>query len=119
MDIGLLGEQIAEGYLKSIGHRIIARRWRSGHLEIDLVSDNSLTLHVVEVKSRSSNNLIGDFSPVAAMTASKLEKIGRAAELYCVSREVDREISIDLMTINFTPHGIWLQYFEAVNIGKL
>lgn len=121
MDIGLLGEQIAEHYLKSLGHRIIAKRWRSGHLEIDLVSDDSLILHIVEVKSRcrSYGNFTDDFSPVAAMTASKLEKIGRAAELYCVSQKVDREISIDLLTVNFTSQDIVVRYFEAVNVGKL
>ena len=35
--LGRQGEDIACRYLESIGHTILERNWRSGHLEIDIV----------------------------------------------------------------------------------
>ena len=39
-------------YLESEGHRILERNFRSGHLEIDIISQDSQGIHFVEVKTR-------------------------------------------------------------------
>lgn len=36
--IGKQGEDIACNLLRSMGHTILERNWRSGHLEIDIIS---------------------------------------------------------------------------------
>lgn len=51
-DIGKLGEDIACSLLMEMGHVILERNWRSGHLEIDIISFNHEGIHFVEVKSR-------------------------------------------------------------------
>ena len=49
---GKRGEDAACRYLSGLGHAILERNWRSGHLEIDIISLAPDGLHVVEVKTR-------------------------------------------------------------------
>ncbi len=53
--IGKKGEDIACNLLRSMGHTILERNWRSGHLEIDMISFDKDGIHFVEVKTRSRN----------------------------------------------------------------
>lgn len=53
--IGKQGEDIACNLLRSMGHTILERNWRSGHLEIDIISFDKDGIHFVEVKTRSRN----------------------------------------------------------------
>lgn len=52
--IGNGGEDYAAVFLESRGYDILARGWRVGHLELDIVAMDRInhTLRVVEVKSR-------------------------------------------------------------------
>ena len=50
--LGRQGEDLACRFLRSIGHTILERNWRSGHLEIDVISFDISGIHFVEVKSR-------------------------------------------------------------------
>ena len=49
---GELGERIAERWLKRTGWRVLQRRFRSGHRDIDLVVEREGTIAFVEVKAR-------------------------------------------------------------------
>ena len=51
---GKRGEAAVADYLTAKGHTIVARNWRCGHLELDIVSLDKTGLHFVEVKTRSS-----------------------------------------------------------------
>ena len=53
--LGRLGEEIACRHLESLGHTILERNWRSGHLEIDIISTDREGIHFVEVKSRQQS----------------------------------------------------------------
>ena len=53
--LGKRGENLACRHLESIGHTILERNWRSGHLEIDIISIDAQGIHFVEVKARQMN----------------------------------------------------------------
>lgn len=53
--LGKCGEDMACKYLQSLGHVILERNWRSGHLEVDIISSNADGIHFVEVKTRKDN----------------------------------------------------------------
>lgn len=53
--IGNIGEDTACRFLTSEGHTILERNWRSGHLEIDIISVDSEGIHFVEVKTRRNH----------------------------------------------------------------
>lgn len=51
-ELGRIGEDIACEFLQRLGHVILERNWRSGHLEIDIISFAADGIHFVEVKAR-------------------------------------------------------------------
>ena len=53
--LGQAGEYVACRYLEGMGHTILERNWRSGHLEIDIISTDADGIHFVEVKARREN----------------------------------------------------------------
>jgi putative endonuclease len=77
--LGLKGEQIAERWLKRHGWRIMQRRFRSGHRDIDLVAEKDGTVAFVEVKARSGSDF-GD--PVEAVNWRKRRELTRSAQVW-------------------------------------
>lgn len=51
-EFGKWGEEIAASYLLAQGFEILARNWRHGHKEIDIIALKSDTLYFAEVKTR-------------------------------------------------------------------
>ncbi len=73
---GALGERIAARWLLGRGWRILARRFRSGHRDLDLVAERGGVVAFVEVKARRGL-CFGD--PVAAVHWRKQREIARSA----------------------------------------
>ena len=67
-EFGELGERIAERWLRRQGWRVVQRRFRAGHRDIDLVVERDGTVAFVEVKARRGAEF-GD--PVEAVNWSK------------------------------------------------
>jgi putative endonuclease len=77
--LGALGERIAERWLVKHGYRILARRFRNGHRDIDLIAERNSTIAFVEVKARSGNEF-GD--PVEAVHFQKQRELTRSAHVW-------------------------------------
>jgi putative endonuclease len=73
---GELGERIAERWLRRQGWRVVQRRFRSGHRDIDLVVERDGTIAFVEVKARRGSQF-GD--PVEAVNWNKQKQLVRSA----------------------------------------
>lgn len=76
--IGRRGEEEACSFLIGEGHRIVYRNWRSGHLEVDIISLKDKTLHFVEVKTRSGNATVAPETKVDAVKQMRLVHAARA-----------------------------------------
>ena len=76
MLLGKRGEDAACRFIDSLGHRIIARNYRTGHLEIDIISTDGYGVHFVEVKSRVAPMTA---TPEENVTTLKQKKIVQAA----------------------------------------
>ena len=76
---GELGERIAERWLRRQGWRVVMRRFRSGHRDIDLVVEREGTVAFVEVKARSGREF-GD--PVEAVNWRKQRELARSASVW-------------------------------------
>jgi putative endonuclease len=80
--LGEKGERIAEGWLEGRGWRVIDRRFRSGHRDIDLVMERtsadcgSRVIAFVEVKTRVSAGFGG---PLGAVDWRKQRELVKAA----------------------------------------
>ena len=74
--LGALGERIAERWLAARGWCILARRFRSGHRDLDLIAERAGMVAFVEVKARRGGGF-GD--PVAAVHWRKQRELARSA----------------------------------------
>jgi putative endonuclease len=84
---GELGERIAERWLRERGWRVMQRRFRTGHRDIDLVVEREGVVAFVEVKARRGDEF-GD--PVEAVDWRKQRELGRSAKVW-ISRHGRRE----------------------------
>ncbi len=78
--LGERGERIAERWLEARGWKILERRFRSGHKDIDLIVEHNgaegRLVAFVEVKTRVSAGFGG---PLAAVHWRKQREMARAA----------------------------------------
>lgn len=81
--LGALGEEVAARWFVRRGWRVLARRFRSGHRDLDLVVEREGTVAFVEVKARRSL-AYGD--PVEAVGWRKRRELARSAQAW-----IDRE----------------------------
>lgn len=88
--LGDAGETLVAEYLRGIGHTILATQYRSGHLEIDVISYDSEGVHFVEVKSRREPVMK---DPVDAVNQAKRTNIIRAAKNY-LSSDMPRGLGV-------------------------
>lgn len=101
-NLGQIGEDMACTYLQGIGHTILNRNWRSGHLEIDIISLDKDGIHFVEVKTRRKNV---QAPPQENVDHRKQAKITKAALGFLNSSNGlsygNYECSFDIIAITF------------------
>lgn len=95
-ETGDKGEQIAVDYLLKNGYSIIARNFRSGKSEIDIIGTKNNFIVFFEVKTRSEfqkNN------PGELLSNAQQNRIVNAAHEYIVSKDIDLEARFDLIIV--------------------
>ncbi len=117
-DIGRKGEEEACRYLSGRGHQIIRRNWRSGHLELDIISLDSDGLHIVEVKSRQ---VPAPASPQTNVDRRKMRKLTAAANAFLNSEArkglpSDLEVFFDVVTVLFDGPKFEIEYYPQAFI---
>ena len=118
--VGRKGEQEASDYLARLGHRILARNWRGGHLELDIITLLGSELHVVEVKSRVAPVMA---EPQRNVGRDKQRRMVAAAQAFLHSDErkelpADLEIFFDVLSVVFfgTGEEFEIEYFPKAFI---
>jgi putative endonuclease len=93
--LGREGEEAAAEYLASQGLRILARNWRCGEGEIDIVAAEGRVLVVCEVKTRST---VRYGTPLEAITRQKQRRLRRLAVRWLNAHGVlFHEVRIDVI----------------------
>lgn len=82
--LGRAGEEAAATLMHARGMRILARNWRSGPLELDLVCREGDTLVFVEVKTRGPGSL---GSALEAVGPRKRQSLIRAARAWLAAHD--------------------------------
>lgn len=114
-ETGRRGEDEACRFLEARGHTVLARNWRGGHQELDIVSLEAGVLHFVEVKTR-----------VAPLTAPPEDSVGfvkqrnvtRAAKAFIRSFSGLRytEIYFDVITVVYAEDEVSVEYYPQAFI---
>lgn len=107
IEIGKVGEKLAELWLVEKGYTIIDHNWRCGKDEIDLIATKDGMLHFVEVKCRSSN-FIGH--PEEAVNKKKIKILLRGIEQYIFLHPQYNDFRLDILSITQIP-GSEAEYF--------
>jgi putative endonuclease len=94
---GQAGEELACSFLQQQGYRILARNYRAGRAEIDIIAMSNTSVCVfAEVKSRAST-LYG--FPEESVGRSKQLQIRKAAEQYIAEHDLKGDIRFDIISI--------------------
>ena len=116
-DLGKLGEDMACSYLRSLGHTIVKRNWRSGHLEIDIISLDQDGIHFVEVKTRRKSI---QAPPQENVDHRKQARITKAALAFLNSRNGlsygDHDCSFDVVAITFEKEEAKIEWIPQAYI---
>ncbi len=113
--VGSEGEEIIARYLRNSGLKVIARNWRVDKSEIDIVALNKKQkqLHIVEVKSRTSDNweAIGQ-----SITPSKVAALRRGAfEFISLNPKYSSyTLSFDIGVVLFSDGGHRVEYIKNI-----
>ena len=76
VEAGHQGEDAGVNYLEKLGHKIIARNWKTKWCEIDIISEFNNVLYFTEVKYRRMGGGLN------AITPAKQKQMRFAAEMY-------------------------------------
>ena len=97
IEIGKKGEDMAVDYLKLRNYEILARNFRSGRIEIDIIARNGDILVFIEVKTRSGN----EFGyPEESVDEAKQDAIETCAEEYLFQHGWEGDIRFDIIGIS-------------------
>ena len=94
--IGIKGEQIAADFLLNKGYIILHRNWRSGKKEIDIIAFKEDILAVIEIKTRSRNDIS---FPEEAVTHHKQQFLKSAASDFVMLNPQYINIRFDIISI--------------------
>ena len=116
-ELGKIGEDLACRLLERSGHMILERNFRSGHLEIDIISVNPEGIHFVEVKARRNSI---QAPPQDCVGKTKQEKITKAALRYLKSAEGrqfrNMEYMFDVIAVTFEGDEVRTEMFPQAFI---
>lgn len=102
--LGLDGEAAASVHLERVGMRIIDRRWRCAHGELDLVAVDGATFVFVEVKTRRG---LAYGHPFEAITPAKVRRLRTLAGLWLEAEGQRGAVRMDAVGIIAPPNGPW------------
>ncbi len=101
LNIAKTGESFAAAHLKARGYQILARNYRLGRGEIDLIAQDGDCIVFVEVKTRRSLKF---GSPQAAVTTQKQRQISKVAMGYLQTHNrFDAPCRFDVIAIHLSP----------------
>ena len=101
-NLGRWGEEIAARHLERAGCHVLARNWRAGRLEIDLVVRDGGTIAFVEVKTRRP----GPQHPAEAIDRRKRARLRRAAGRWIATQpQRGMEYRFDVVSVIVGPDG--------------
>ena len=116
-ELGKVGEDIACQWLSEHGHTVLERNFRSGHLEIDIISVDRNGIHFVEVKSRKFSV---QAPPQESVNKAKQQNIVRAATRYLRSEKglqyCSLECMFDVFAITFNKESTTTEWIPQAYI---
>ncbi len=110
LETGKKAEILAGIFLEEKGYEIIARNYRHGRGEIDLIVKKGIFIVFVEVKSLT-NTKFGN--PEISVTKNKIKLVTKAAGNFVYSINWQQQIRFDIISIIFkSEEDVEITHFE-------
>ncbi|WP_035565928.1 YraN family protein [Hymenobacter sp. IS2118] len=109
-ELGQAGETAAAEFFLAQGYQVLARGYRHGRAEVDLVLQLGTVLLVfVEVKTRSS----GQYGPPETFVSARKKELFRLAATH-LQEELDwrGDIRFDIVALTLLSSGFLIEHFE-------
>ncbi len=107
---GRAGEDAAAALYARRGFRIVARNWRCGLGELDLIVEREGVFVFCEVKARRGDGFGGGYE---AVTALKQRKLRQLAEVFVATAHVPHEnLRFDVASVRVGRRGTSVELFE-------
>lgn len=110
--IGDLGEKLAGIFMLGRGHAVLDTNWRTGHLEIDLITLAPDGLHIIEVKTRVAPV---SSEPQDSVGIAKQRRLVTAAQRWLQEKDNGKigemEVHFDIIAITLDRGGKSVEYF--------
>lgn len=103
--LGTLGEDLAELYLKQRGYHVLERNLRNRGGEADIVARQGRCVVMVEVKTRLADSMDDDVMPEIAVDKRKQERYRRIALEYLVENPDESLVRFDVIAIKVRAAG--------------
>lgn len=113
-ELGKLGEKTVQTYLINIGHKIIKTNYRSGHLEIDIISKHKNFVIFTEVKTRVKTAGSIKENPLNSRQTTKIKK---AIGAYIFRNKLNFDlIRLDLIIVlvNIKSHQADIVHYQDI-----
>ncbi len=107
---GRTGELVAERWLRVRGWRVLQRRFRNGHRDIDLIAERDGTVAFVEVKARRGGWFGG---PIEAVNWKKRRELARSASVWIDRHGRTGEVyRFDVIGVLMDDRGVRVRHVE-------
>lgn len=110
--IAIIGEKEAAKILEKKGFRIVARNWRMGHLEVDLIAESKKDIVFAEVKARTTT--FGNKMPEEYVDTLKRKRIIAAANAYIKYKQIEKNPRFDIIGILIEPQTNNITYSNHI-----
>ena len=107
---GIIGEKMAQKYLKDNKYEIIENNYYTRNGEIDIIASKNNYIIFVEVKTRT--NLL-DGIPIEAVNYNKIKHMKKAINYYLLKRKISNiDIRIDAVGVLINKNKCIIQHIK-------
>jgi putative endonuclease len=100
---GMLGEKLAQDFLRKQGYVILETNYRLPEGEIDIIARQQESVVFVEVRTKTGK---GFGSPEESITPAKQSRLKTLASRYLAEHHEVLSWRIDMVAIDLSPNGI-------------
>jgi putative endonuclease len=101
-EIGNNGEKLACAFLINNGFNILEKNWRFKKLEADIIALKNNTIHIIEVKTRSSTYF---GQPEDFVSDKKLDNMMEIGIAYLEENGQYKQVQYDIVSITYKTGG--------------
>lgn len=112
-EVGGRGENLACGFLKKHGYKILKRNYRTKAGEIDIIARDSKSLLFVEVKTRSDSSF---GYPEMNVHPKKLRSFQTSVQLYILENKIREPFRLDVISIDLSQDPPEIRHFENITM---